>query len=89
MNMESIMNADIFFFITAIAEVILTILIAIILFYIIQILANFRAISDILRNGTENAEEHIETLGKNLAKNPFFKMFFGKKKTTKNTKSKN
>lgn len=89
MNMESIMNADIFFFITAIAVVILTILIAIIFFYIIQILANFRAISDILRNGTENAEEHIETLGKNLSKNPFVKMFFKKKNTNKKSKTKN
>ena len=54
---------QIFSFITAIAVVILTILIAIILLYYSDFM-NFRAISDILRNGTENAEEHIETLVK-------------------------
>lgn len=83
------MNANIFFFITAIAVVVLTILIIIILFYIIQILANFKRISSILKNGAENVSDEVEILSKNLSKNPFFKLFFNKKKNTKSKKTKN
>lgn len=80
------MKADIFFFITAIAVVVLTVFVAIALYYIIQILANFRKISDIMRGGVENAEERIKEVSENLANNPFIKMFFGNKNKTRKRK---
>ncbi|KKR79023.1 MAG: hypothetical protein UU24_C0018G0005 [Candidatus Nomurabacteria bacterium GW2011_GWA2_40_9] len=84
--MNTLIQADIFFFITSIAVAILTILLVIAFIYFIQILINFRAISDILRGGTENAKESIEALSASLAKNPFIKMIFGRK--IKNKKKK-
>lgn len=84
--METFMKADIFFFITTIAVVVLTIFVAITLYYVIQILANFRKISDIMRGGAENVEESIKEVSENLANNPFIKMFFGRKTKKKNKK---
>ena len=81
--MESLMKADIFFFITAVAVVVLTVFVAIALYYIIQILANFRKISDIMRGGAENVEESIKEVSENLANNPFIKMFFSRKTAKK------
>ena len=89
--MDTLIQADIFFFITSIAVVVLTILVIIILFYVIQILVNFKAISKILRNGAENAEESLEAIAQVIAKNPLFKMLeflFQKKKKANKKKEK-
>ncbi len=77
--MDTLIHADIFFFITSIAVVVLTILFVIALIYFIQILVNFRDISKILKSGVNNASEKVEELLENLADNPVFRFIFGAK----------
>lgn len=79
--MNTLIHADIFFFITSVALVILTILIIIALIYLIQILKNFKDISLTVRNGVDNASSHIEELISNILENRLFRFIFGKKKT--------
>lgn len=75
--MDTLIHADIFFFITSIAVVVLTILLVIAFVYFIQILVNFRDISKILKNGVDNASEKVEELLENLVDNPVFRFIFG------------
>jgi len=58
--MESLIHADIFFFITTIIVVILGILFAVILFYIAKILADIREISRIARSESGDIAEDIK-----------------------------
>jgi len=58
--MESLIQADIFFFITTIVVIVLGILSAIILFYITTILADIREISRIARSESEGIAEDIK-----------------------------
>lgn len=81
--MDSLIHADIFFFITSISVILLTFLFIISFFYILQILINIRKISKILREGTENAEEQIANITDSLSENVFLKPFFKKKKKKK------
>jgi len=81
--METLIHADIFFFITSIAVVVLTILLIVAFFYLLQILRNFRDISDTLKKGVNNASEHLEDLAETIMDNPVFRFIFGKKKTAK------
>ena len=81
--MDTLLKADIFFFITSVAVVVLTILVIIALIYFIQILKNFKDISTTVRNGVDNASSHIEELIDNILENRLFRFIFGKKKTEK------
>ena len=60
--MESLIHADIFFFITSIVAVILGILIAIILAYLVIILRDIREISRIARSETTDLADDIHTM---------------------------
>jgi len=81
--MGNLIHADIFFFITSIAVILLTILLILAFVYLIQILKNFRDISEIIKNGATKASMHIEDLSNSVVNNPIFRFIFGKKKTTK------
>lgn len=64
--MESLIHADIFFFITTIIVIILGIISAIILFYIAKILADIREISRIARSGSADIAEDIKLIRKEV-----------------------
>lgn len=64
--MESLIHADIFFFITTIIVIILGIFFAIILFYIAKILADIREISRIARDGSADIAEDIKLIRKEV-----------------------
>jgi hypothetical protein len=76
--METLIHADIFFFITSIAVILLTVLLIIALFYFIQILRNFRDISEIFKRGVSNASKSLEELSEKILNNALFKFFFSK-----------
>jgi uncharacterized protein YoxC len=57
--METLLQANIFFFITAVATVVLSILVGIAVVYLIRILRNVRDISD-------TAEREVELLAKDV-----------------------
>lgn len=78
--MESIIHADIFFFITSIAVIVTTALIIVASFYIIPTLRNFRDISRTLKRGVDSAEEAIEDAYNHVEDSPIFRFIFGKKK---------
>lgn len=60
--MESLIHADIFFFITTIIAIILGILLAVVLSYIIKILADIKEISNIARVETTDMAEDIHNI---------------------------
>jgi hypothetical protein len=86
--MDTLIHADIFFFITSIAVVVLTILLVIAFIYFIQILVNFRDISKTLKSGVNNASEKVEEMLENLAENPVFRFIFGSKTKRKKASKK-
>lgn len=60
--MSEILEANIFFFITAVAVVVLSVFLAIALYYLIRILKNVREISDHLLRGTTALSEDLSHL---------------------------
>lgn len=87
--METLIHADIFFFITTIAIVILTIIMAIVLVYFIVILNDIRYISrkvrkesDVIIDDVHHLRDQIKTQGMSLGYLfTFFKRLFVKGKT--------
>lgn len=75
--MESIIHADIFFFITTIAVIVGTIILAWSGFYLIEAFRNFRDISRTLKRGVDNAEENIEDLYHDIEESSIFRFIFG------------
>jgi MFS superfamily sulfate permease-like transporter len=88
--METIMKSEIFFFITSIAVVILTILIGIIAAYLIRILRNVDDISQKAKNEAALIKEDVADLRQNIRdegiKVKSFVSFFNKLKGRKNKK---
>jgi len=85
--MESILRSDIFFFITSISVVIITVFLLIALFYFIKILRNFHKISSILRNYAESADAGLRDLGEQIRHSPLFTFIFGKEKVKREKSS--
>ena len=78
--MESILKADIFFFVTTIAVVVLVLFFLVALFYFIKIVRNFYKISKILKN---DANSELRELGEQIRQSPLFTFLFGKEKNKK------
>lgn len=83
--MESILKADIFFFISSISTILITIIILIAGFYFIKIIRNFYKISTILKNATENAESGLKEMSEHVRQSPIFTFIFGKEKVASST----
>lgn len=81
--MESVLKADIFFFISSISVITISVFAVTALVYFIKILRNFNKISKILRNYSENTEASLRDLGEQIRKSPLFTFIFGKEKTKK------
>jgi len=77
--MDTLMKADIFFFVTTIAVVAFCILGSIAFFYIIRILRNVSKASDKLAEKIEIGSEHAAALYHKVAESFVFNMLFGKK----------
>jgi len=78
--MESILRSDMFFFITSISVIIITVFFLVALFYFIKMLRNFYKISSILKNYTENTETELKEMGSHIRQSPIFTFIFGKEK---------
>ena len=74
--METLIKADVFFFISSIATVVLTILFSILLFYLIKAGKNLHSLSEELKSDFEQSEEFVEELKERLEDNIFFRIFF-------------
>jgi predicted Holliday junction resolvase-like endonuclease len=78
--MTDFLKQDIFFFITSIAVIILTLLLAILIFYIIKISKNIKYISERAKTEADLISEDISNLRDNVkehgAKFKYFASFF-------------
>ena len=70
------MKADIFFVISSVATIVLTILISILLFYLIKAGKNLYILSDALKSGFKDSEEFVMELRERLEDNMVFRLFF-------------
>ena len=74
--METVMKADIFFFISSIATVVLAVLLSIVLFYFIKAGKNLYQISQKLQEHFKESEEFVLELKERLEDNMVFRLFF-------------
>jgi beta-lactamase regulating signal transducer with metallopeptidase domain len=74
--MDTLIKADIFFFISSIATVVLAVLLAIVLFYFIKAGKNLYHISQKLQEHFHESEEFVLELKDRLEDNIVFRMFF-------------
>lgn len=81
--MNTLIHADIFFFITSIAVVIFIILGCITFWYIIGILRNVKRASDKIEHKIDVAGEHVDDLYHSIKESFLFATLFGKKKSKK------
>ena len=81
--METILKSEIFFFITSISVIIITVVFVIAGYYLIRIMRNLSKISDTLKKAVDNTESNIEEIGERVKESWIFNFVFGKKKTKK------
>lgn len=86
--METVMKADIFFFISSIASVVLAVLLSISLFYFIKAGKNLYLISEKLQNHFKESEEFVLDLKERLEDNMVFRLFFPPARNRKRVKDK-
>jgi hypothetical protein len=83
--MESILKSDIFFFITSISVVVITLTFFVAGCYFIKILINFHKISIILKKHTEDIDSELRDMGNHIRQSPLFTFIFGKEKIKRET----
>ncbi len=74
--MESLIKADIFFFIASVATLVLTVLTSIVLVYLIKSGRNLYLLSEALKGGLKESEEFVAELKERLEDNLVFQLFF-------------
>ena len=74
--METVMKADIFFFISSIATVVLTVLLSVMLYYFIRAGRILYQISEKLQDHFGESEEYVLELKERLESNLVFRLFF-------------
>ena len=86
--METIIKADIFFFITSLAVIALAILVSILLFYFIKAGRNLYLLSEALKGRFKDSEEFVMELKERLEDNMVFRMFFPPSRKRKRARAK-
>lgn len=84
--MEPILKSDIFFFITSLFVVILTVVLVWLGYYLIKIFKDLSEISTTLKKGVEDVSTKIRNAKDNIMKNPLISFILSKFGKTKNTK---
>ena len=74
--MNTLMKADIFFFISSVSSVILTILLCVALYYFIRASRNLYLLSEKIKTHFQASEEFVMDLKDRLEENFLFRMFF-------------
>jgi hypothetical protein len=86
--METLVKADIFFFISSVATVVLAILISALLFYLIKAGKNLYMISEALKGDFKDSEEFVLELKERLENNIVFRIFFPPARKRRQSKAK-
>lgn len=74
--METLQQANIFFFISSIATVIIVVLVSIVLYYVIKAGKNLYTISEALKDDFKESQEFVLELRERLEDNLVFQFFF-------------
>ena len=74
--MDTLIKADIFFFISSVATVILGILAAVLLYYLMKAGRSLYMILEMLKSGYSGSEEYVEELKERLEDNVIFRLIF-------------
>ncbi len=74
--MESFIKADIFFFISSLATIVLAILVSTLFFYLIKAGKNLYLLSESLKGNFKDSEEFVAELKERLEDNLIFQFFF-------------
>lgn len=82
------MKADIFFFISSIASVVLAVLLAVALYYFIKAGKNLYLISEKLQEHFKESEEFVLDLKDRLEENMLFRLFFPPARNRKRSQKK-
>ena len=86
--MESLIKADIFFFISSVATVVLAILASVLIFYLIKAGKNLYMLSEVLKENLKDSEEFVEELRDRLEDNLVFRLFFPPARQRKRARNK-
>ncbi len=86
--MNTLMQSQIFFFISSIGFIILSILVAILLFYLIRIGKIFSGIAEKLEKDINNIENSIKEIVEEIRSNSILNLIFKRKKKTKKNNKK-
>lgn len=78
--MDQFLKLDIFFFITSLFVLVLTVALGVMAFYIIKILRTFAEISEMLKNSAHAAEEKVEKIVNQVTESSIFNFLFRPKK---------
>ena len=78
--MESVLKADIFFFITSIFVCIVTVVLIITGYYAVRILRNIEDITKKLKRTVSHTEADLAEIGERVTESSLFSFVFGKKK---------
>lgn len=78
--METILKSEIFFFISSISVVLITIVFVIFGFYLIKTMRNFSQISEDLKETVDGATSSLNEVGEHIKESPIFAFFFGRKR---------
>ena len=74
--METLLKADIFFFISTLGTVVTTAMIAVLLFYLIKAGKGLNNLLEMLQNNLGAGEEYLTDLRERLEDNVIFRFFF-------------
>ena len=77
--MDTLIHADIFFFVSTICFVVLTGLLVVMFTYVIGILRRIRAVSDKIGDNVEHISEDARDFIKDVRESGVYRMLFGKK----------
>lgn len=78
--MESILKSEVFFFISSISVVLITVIFIILGFYLIKIMRNFSHTSETLKKTVDGAASSLEEVGNDIKESTLFRFFFGSKR---------
>jgi uncharacterized protein YoxC len=78
--METILKADIFFFISSISVILVTVIFIIVGVYLIKIMRNFSHISERLKETVDGATSSMEEVGDSIKESFLNKFYFLKNK---------
>ncbi len=66
--MENLIQSDVFFFITSIAVIVVTVFILVILWYVVRILKNVKDVSDVIKKESIFVLSDLSSLGEKIKK---------------------